>query len=809
MLTQFQKEFWNRFTIPLTRLDSIGIQRVRSRIPTNHNPFYYYDKAIISIDTLKQDAEYRTYLEQASWDIIVIDEAHNVAARGTASQRNRLARLLARRSDTLIMLSATPHDGKARSFASLVNMLDATAITNPDDYTREDFRPGLVIRRFKKDVQEQVRDAFRDREVFPQRFSASTAEEAAYDALLAVRIAGRQPETATRDLFAVTLEKALFSSPAACIETVDERIKRREREISNGEDASSRRSEIASLTALRDALVRIEPSDYSKYQALLDGIQGGRPFDWRPTETTDRLVIFTERIATLNWLSVRLATDLMLKPDQVETLHGGMSDVEQQRVVEDFGNTQRPVRLLLCSDVASEGINLHYQCHRLIHFDMPWSLMVFQQRNGRVDRYGQTATPQIVYLVTESANSTIRGDTRILEVLMAKDEQAYRNIGDPSVFMDVHDIDEEEEITRKAVARGESDTDFDHRWTPKTNEGESLLAMFLQPDGDEGERPPAATPPPPPPLSLFQSELDYCAAALHRLQAAGAENGSAGGASVGATRLRFAVDPESETLTLDAPEELVARYSYLPPEVLPDSRRFVLTTSRIRMSEAIAESRRAESAWPRVHYLWRLSPVVAWLNDRVLAAFGRSEAPILAGVPGLARDEAVFVFSGLVPNRKSHPLVHEWIAVSFRGTEFSGLIPFETLIERTGVGHRAIPNLQQPSDVAALSRLLPGAVGRAQAHFKERRNAFEAIVNAKLDEEVRALDEFVARQRRQLELDLAHSRQAEHFRRRRDEQARQDIDDIHDEYWAWISETMTTEPHPWIKVICAMTAPAQ
>ena len=806
MLTQFQKEFWNRFTIPLTRLDSIGIQRVRSRIPTNHNPFYYYDKAIISIDTLKQDAEYRTYLEQASWDIIVIDEAHNVADRGTASQRNRLARLLARRSDTLIMLSATPHDGKARSFASLVNMLDATAITNPDDYTKEDFRPGLVIRRFKKDVQEQVRDAFRDRQVFPQGFPASEVEEAAYDALLAVRIAGRRPEAATRDLFAVTLEKALFSSPAACIETVDDRIKRREREISNREDASPRRTEIASLTALRDSLAWIGPSDYSKYQALLDAIQGGQPFNWRPTETTDRLVIFTERIATLNWLNDRLATDLMLKPGQVETLHGGMSDVEQQRVVEDFGNTQRPVRLLLCSDVASEGINLHYQCHRLIHFDMPWSLMVFQQRNGRVDRYGQTATPQIVYLVTESANPTIRGDTRILEVLMAKDEQAYRNIGDPSVFMDVHDIDEEEEITRKAVARGESDTDFDRRWMPKTNEGESLLAMFLQPEGDEGERPQAATPPPP--LSLFQSELDYCAAALHRLQAASAENGSAGGASVGASRLRFAVDPESETLTLDAPEDLVTRYSYLPPEVLPDSRRFVLTTSRHRMSEAIAESRRSESAWPRVHYLWRLSPVVGWLNDRVLAAFGRSEAPILAGVPGLARDEAVFVFSGLVPNQKSHPLVYEWIAVSFRDGEFAGLIPFETLVERTGVGHRAIPNLQQPSDVAALSRLLPGAVGRARAHFRERRNAFEAVVNAKLDEEVKALDEFVARQRRQLELDLAESRQAEQFRRRRDAQARQEIDDIHDEYWSWISETMTTEPHPWIKVICAMTAPA-
>ena len=268
MLTQFQKEFWNRFTIPLTRLDSIGIQRVRSRIPTNHNPFYYYDKSIISIDTLKQDAEYRTYLEQAYWDVIVIDEAHNVADRGTGSLRSRLARLLARRSDTLIMLSATPHDGRARSFASLVNMLDATAITDPASYTKEDFRDkGLVVRRFKKDIRHQVRDAFRDREVHRRTFPASALEEAAYDALLAVQVArGRgadapdvgtsvapmfgngtgsesrapAPASATttrRDLFIVTLEKALFSSPAACVKTIDNRIGSRQSELKRGPDA--------------------------------------------------------------------------------------------------------------------------------------------------------------------------------------------------------------------------------------------------------------------------------------------------------------------------------------------------------------------------------------------------------------------------------------------------------------------------------------------------------------------------------------------------------------------------------------------
>lgn len=134
MMTQFQKEFWNRFTIPLTRLDSAGLQRVRGRIPGNHNPFYYYDKSIVSIDTLKQDNEFKRYLEQAYWDIIVIDEAHNVADRGTSSQRAELAQLLATRSDTLIMLSATPHDGRARSFASLMNMLDPTAISNPEEW---------------------------------------------------------------------------------------------------------------------------------------------------------------------------------------------------------------------------------------------------------------------------------------------------------------------------------------------------------------------------------------------------------------------------------------------------------------------------------------------------------------------------------------------------------------------------------------------------------------------------------------------------------------------------------------------------
>ena len=796
MLTQFQKEFWNRFTIPLTRLDSAGIQRVRRNIPGNHNPFHYYDKAIISIDTLKQDAEYRTYLENAYWDVIVIDEAHNVADRGTGSLRSRLAKLLSRRSDTLVMLSATPHDGRARSFASLMNMLDATAIADPDDYQADDFRDkGLVIRRFKKDIAHEVESAFQDRRTFSREFAASAEEEAAFEALLAVEVAPGGSASAggnvegRRDLFAVTLEKALFSSPAACIATVDQRLGRRGRELAedlSGAAATAIAKEVETLRALRAALESIAPGNFAKYQGLLAAIAGGKPFRWRPRAAEDRLVIFTERIETLNWLAERLAKDLKLRASQIETLHGGMTDLEQQRVVEDFG---KPVRLAICSDVAAEGINLHYHCHRLIHFDMPWSLMVFAQRNGRVDRYGQTRTPQIVYLTTASSNDVIRGDDRVLEVLKAKDEQAYRNIGDPSAFMNVHDVVEEEEITARTIASGATAESFDAALTPAENEGDSLLQLFTSGPPANG----ATNADPQAPPSLYASDLAYCEAALRRLR----EKDRA---------LHFEISEDGDTLTLDAPEDLRDRFARMPPEIAPNDWRFVLTTARRRMAEAVAASRRDERTWPQEHYLWRLHPVVDWLSDRMAAAFGRHEAPVLAGMPGLAAGETAFVLAGLVPNRRGHPLIHEWIAVRHGPSGFAPPEPFDDFRRQIGLGTRDLPNRLEPVDIPALQSLLPGAVDAATTWFANRRNEFEDAINAKLDHAVAQLDVLKARKHRQLELRLEGSAMAEPLKRARHAAAVQDVEDIFDDYLRWIEDAMTTEERPWVSVVCAIVA---
>src|SRR5690606_25043093 len=166
----------------------------------------------------------------AWWDIIVIDECHNVAARASEtglSRRARLARLLATRSDTLMLLSATPHDGSARSFASLMSLLDPTAIPDPDNYTPDDFRSkGLVIRRLKKDVRHQVTEDFPERKTNCLRTPAPEQEEAAYRAWLEIPFTqnGQHQGRRQQELQRVAMQKALFSRPAAALESTRRRL---------------------------------------------------------------------------------------------------------------------------------------------------------------------------------------------------------------------------------------------------------------------------------------------------------------------------------------------------------------------------------------------------------------------------------------------------------------------------------------------------------------------------------------------------------------------------------------------------------
>jgi superfamily II DNA or RNA helicase len=788
MLTQFQKEMWNRFTIPLVRLDSVGLERVRAWIPTNHNPFHYYDKTIISIDTLKQDREYRTYLEQAHWDVIVIDEAHHVAARGSTSMRNRLAKLLSGRSDTLIMLSATPHDGSARSFASLMNMLNPTAIANPDDYTKDDIK-GLYIRRFKKDVQDQLTGSSLPRRMEVYEAEASPAEELAYDALTNLSLGDwASRRTGGAMLFKTTLEKALFSSPAACLQTVRQRIKKLETQTANRDER-----DLLQLREFEGHLEAIGPGQFSKYQRLLTLLQD---VHWRGHEPRERLVIFTERIETMTWLREHLPRDLGLADRHVAVMHGGLSDVEQQEIVEGFGTLDSPLRLLIASDVASEGLNLHYFCHHLVHFDIPWSLMIFQQRNGRIDRYGQTATPFIFYLQTASRNGKIRGDQRILELLAQKDHQAVRNIGDPSALLNLYDVDKEEGFTASAMERGlaveavaqeidEAGFDFLALLAGEEPVTESSMGNRLHPDA-----------------SLFPDDYTYAKTALDELVALEAAKGN---------RLDLSVEADDGTRTLrfPMPPELRERFRQCPREADPGAEPLRLTDNRERMKQAMLEARSGDGSWPKLQYLWPLHPFMGWLNDKIASRFGRNEAPIIHLSTGLKPGETLYLLAGVIPNRKGHPLIQSWFGVSVQNGREPLVMTFEEVLSRTRLGQEKIANTLQPIDSEALRSRLPAVVAAARARLSAERSKFVEEMAGKLQELLADLAQLQAKRTELLDKELAQKVLSDERRAEERSARMREISREFDTWRSWIVDTLNTEDQPHLQVMAALCRSVQ
>ena len=495
------------------------------------------------------------------------------------------------------------------------------------------------------------------------------------------------------------------------------------------------------------------------------------------------MVIFTERIETLKFLHKNLLKDLNLKEKQVAILHGGLADIDQQRIVEDFGKEEAPIRLLIASDVASEGINLHYLSHRLIHFDIPWSLMVFQQRNGRIDRYGQENTPYILYLVNQSGNTKIKGDMRILELLIQKDDEAVKNIGDPSALMGVYDIDEEEKITAKAIEKGQSETDFEEVLTSKAQEAfdplKLLMGENLSPIQDSSKKTLSMP-------TLYENDYQYLKQAISYLKQAES------------FQTDF-VDDEQE-ITLIANDDLKHRLKYiLPKEVWPEDNTFVLSADPDAIQNEIKRSRKDEKAWPRKHYLWQHNPVLEWINDKVIAGFGRQEAPVLLLKDALAKNETIFILSGLIPNRKGHPLIHRWFGATFNKSTFQNIEDFEAILSRTGLAEKKFPSRDNTIDLDSLTDLLPEVVKQAKTFMSEKRKAFEDEINLKLQEHLDKLEMLKEKQYEQLNLFYMDKTNLS-----KKEQDKREIDQKFDEFIDWVEDTMTTEDNPFIQVIAVL-----
>ena len=791
MLTQFQKEWWSRFTIPLVRLDSVGIQRIRDSIPSGHNPFNYYDKTIISMDTLKGNNEYRDYLERSRWDIIVIDECHNVAARKgdkSSSKRARLAKNLATKSDYLILLSATPHDGSAKSFASLIWLLDPTAISDPEDYTREDLdRKDLFIRRFKKDIKNQVEGQLLSPISHFPSAKASVEEDDVHEAVMEIPFTQGSRFRGARqsELQRVGLLKSLFSSPAAADSYARNRINKLQKK-SNQSIAELK--EVTALNEFQKALERINREKFSKYQKLLEILHSTHMKE-AGRETRDRLVIFSERIETLNWLKKMLPTDLGIKEDYFDILHGGLSDIDQQKIVERFGQRGSKLRVLLCSDVASEGLNLHYFCHRLIHFDLPWSPMILQQRNGRIDRFGQNIVPEIYYLSTESNHEKLKGEQRVIDILVRKCVQARMNIGDAGLILGKYSPEEEENTVTNALAEKLSAKEFEDQCIDEARSDDELDNWESVLFGTEGDVPTEEVESKP--LLFFENMFTFSKEALNQIS------------DVASTRF----DDSKKTLRITPPPDLQRRLrQQLPREVLRGTDEYVLSSDAGVIEESIQRAREQDmsgSAWPDIQYLWPQHPICQWMIDRVVSKVRRQHALVIVSNK-LDSDEHAFLMLGLILNRKSQPLIAEWKAVVQCGNEDFEIEDFDSFCQRAGIGVGGLPNPDRIIDLESLQSSLGDAVATMELFVEERINPFKDERMKQVVEKLEEIDQLCIEKKQQLELKFKRSPDA--IRQWQTTQGRKNIDEVFDEHCEWVQDSLEVEAKPVVQVLAGVTS---
>lgn len=736
VLEQMQMELWTRFALPFVRLDSTGIQRIRQVLPANRNPFTYYKRVIISIDTLKSD-RYVASLRKQTWDAVVIDESHNVT--NSTSQNNRLARLLAAKTDALILASATPHNGRAESFAELVRMLDPSAV-KPDGELDLDEVAKLVIRRHRHhpDVAGEVGSDWAERQP-PRNLTVPTSplEDEIARELEQVWLwpGGASPYSGKNaSLFPWVLAKAYLSSPAALAESVRERRKRLD------EDDPATAPERAALDRLDDLASRATVAGSAKYDALRKHLA-----EIGVSRTgTRRVVVFAERVATLNWLADALSKDLKLTPTrgkelgQVTVLHGGLSDVEQQDIVESFKLESSPIRVLVTGDVASEGVNLHSQCHHLVHYDIPWSLIRIEQRNGRIDRYGQKNRPEITTLLLTPSTERFGGDIRVLTKLVEREHEAHTALGDSASLIGTYDVKAEEDAIREVLA-GSKQLDNVVKTVEQVGTGGGLDEFFAalatgQIAQDAAE--PGDAVPNQGGTGVYTTEFEFLSDALTEFIKTPQQAPPNG--------VNWSVHKRQSIAGLTPPRDLAQRLEVLPQSYLRDRKvteSFKLAYTTLRGEEELRQARTGESTstWPEAHYLAPLHPIIDWAADRSLAELGRDQ---IFAVRGDVAFPTVLV-QVTHTNIRGQVVAASYYTVAFPDpTEPSGLaMPHASATEAVAALSLSAVNSGDLTGAESLQPLAAAAVRAADSAAEQQASAIR-------QETAQRVDDWIARSRK-------------------------------------------------------------
>ncbi|MFE0191431.1 DEAD/DEAH box helicase [Streptomyces sp. NPDC058989] len=794
VLEQFQRELWTRFSLPLVRLDSSGIQRIQQEIPAGRNPFAHFKRVIVSVDTLKS-ATYAHHLENTTWDAVVIDESHNLVNKGT--RNNRLARRLADHTDALILASATPHNGDVESFAELIRMLDPAAIADPKNYKVADLEH-LYIRRTK--TNREVRDGLKDKPwaergpSLPVPAPATPKEVAVLEKLASEWMPGapNRSSVCADPLVAYNFLKAFLSSHIALRKSLANRRRYLENpksgtakeKVRATTDTPERR---AALAAESQALAELEAliADFTDHDsAKLDALVRTLKDDLRVGPHSERrVVIFSERVDTLDWLAQEVPARLGFKKKPakadktrpwrvydgaVEVMHGDTTnDQQQQEIIDRFGRREEPVRLLFTGDIASEGVNLHHQCHDLIHYDLPWSLIRIEQRNGRIDRYGQAVSPEFRALTLtadvpwrrdEESGETLTLDDRLVGTrLLRREAQAHEietGEGSAEAITGLYNAKKEEDRLTRDLIKGSTVERFIKQ---SQQEAGGVLAGFLADANARLSDPtaaPAATGTAPVPEAdvpyVFADTKAYFHAAMDLIYPQAERED-----------LNWRPETSNGRIEFTPPDDLQYRFRELPKSYLEQEK--ILTTPqhdgtlRITFDKQYAAERldaarnakqrktdQPTSQWPNVSYVSDIHPVLDWLTDKVLAKLQYDEAFVLAYRPDATKaariDVAlsaaltgpVYLLQGVYSNAAGKPTVVEWMAVTGLADANPRVWRMDSaFLAACGVGPD-MPGRDQPVAADLLQALVPAAVDAAENHLRERRTDYDKQVDSYL-----------------------------------------------------------------------------
>lgn len=461
---QWHDQMRDKFGLEFRIVDSQLMHELRRSRGIHVNPWTHFPRLITSIDFLKRERPMRLFSEvlppegaspyPRKFDLLILDEAHNVAPAGrgkyaTDSQRTQMLRRLAPHFEHKLFLSATPHNGYRESFSALLELLDNQRFARSVEPDHDQLN-AIMVRRLKSELPKRWdgTDRFPKRVIQELPVNYTQEEHTAHQLLqeyAQARVERSREHTLERyatEFVLKLLKKRLFSAPEAFFQT----LQRHEQTLSGNQRAVV--TQRPSLGILRSRIAQMEEesdNDASLDEAMSEALEVAAPLFHAPDErersllqrlhtwaeqsskqpdskarkliewlhstlkpegrwSDERVIIFTEYRATQNWLYGLLVQEGFAEkgPDgerRLLMLYGGMTTDEREAIKAAFqaDPSEASVRILLATDAASEGIDLQNHCSRLVHYEIPWNPNRLEQRNGRVDRHGQRAAQVTIY----------------------------------------------------------------------------------------------------------------------------------------------------------------------------------------------------------------------------------------------------------------------------------------------------------------------------------------------------------------------------------------------------------------------------